>query len=161
MSYTPISKNFVGESGEWQLSNGNCTIERNYGFHFWYAKTRSSRGAKLILPFERPSVPGLTRPLTRNLEIQRSTYLSQTPKNNEASATEFRRIWTKLNVGTIWSPHHGRLLPLIFNTHISFPSSIAVRPLTFVVLPDNIFWNGVYDKQVCKYILPKPMLQAL
>ena len=31
--YTPISKNVVGENGEWQLSNGNCTTERNCGFH--------------------------------------------------------------------------------------------------------------------------------
>ena len=46
--HTPISKNVVGENGEWQLSNGNCTIERNCGFHIWYAKTMSSsRGAKL------------------------------------------------------------------------------------------------------------------
>ena len=46
--YTPISKNVVGENGEWQLSNGNCTTERNCGFHIWYAKTMSSsRGAKL------------------------------------------------------------------------------------------------------------------
>ena len=48
-SYTPISKNVVGENGEWQLSNGNCTTERNCGFHTWYAKTMSySRGAKLL-----------------------------------------------------------------------------------------------------------------
>ena len=41
-------KNVVGEDGEWQLSNGNCATERNYGFHIWYAKTMcSSRGAKL------------------------------------------------------------------------------------------------------------------
>ena len=32
-AYTPISKNIVGENGEWQLSNGNCTTERNCGFH--------------------------------------------------------------------------------------------------------------------------------
>ena len=47
--YTPISKNVVGENGEWQLSNGNCTTERNCGFHTWYAKTMSSsRSAKLL-----------------------------------------------------------------------------------------------------------------
>ena len=47
--YTPISKNVVGENGEWQLSNGNCTTERNCGFHIWYAKTMSSsRGGKLL-----------------------------------------------------------------------------------------------------------------
>ena len=46
--YTPISKNVVGDNGEWQLSNENCTTERNCGFHIWYAKTMSSsRGAKL------------------------------------------------------------------------------------------------------------------
>ena len=46
--YKPISKNVVGQNGEWQLSNGNCTTERNCGFHIWYAKTASSsRGAKL------------------------------------------------------------------------------------------------------------------
>ena len=42
--YTPISKNVVGENGEWQLSNGNCTTERNCGFYIWYAKTMSSSG---------------------------------------------------------------------------------------------------------------------
>ena len=31
--YTPISKNVVGENGEWQLSKGNCATERNCGFH--------------------------------------------------------------------------------------------------------------------------------
>ena len=34
--YTPISKNVVGENGEWQLSNGNCTTERNCGFPVSY-----------------------------------------------------------------------------------------------------------------------------
>ena len=36
--YTPISKNVVAENGQWQLSIGNCTNERNFGFHIWYAK---------------------------------------------------------------------------------------------------------------------------
>ena len=35
---TLISKNVVGEKGEWQLSNGDCTTEWNYGSHIWYAK---------------------------------------------------------------------------------------------------------------------------
>ena len=39
---TPISKNVVGENGEWQLSNGDCTTERNCGLHIWYAKIMSS-----------------------------------------------------------------------------------------------------------------------
>ena len=39
--HTPISKN-VGENGEWQLSNGNCTTERNCGFHICKKKTMSS-----------------------------------------------------------------------------------------------------------------------
>ena len=30
--YTPISKKVVGENGEWQLSKGDCTTERNCGF---------------------------------------------------------------------------------------------------------------------------------
>ena len=29
--YTPISKNVVGQNGDWQLSNVNCTTERNCG----------------------------------------------------------------------------------------------------------------------------------
>ena len=46
LAYTPISKNVVGGNSESQLSNGNCTTERNCGFHIWYAKTMSSsRGA--------------------------------------------------------------------------------------------------------------------
>ena len=40
LQYTPISKNVVEENGEWQLSNGNCTTERNYG------SMSSSRDAK-------------------------------------------------------------------------------------------------------------------
>ena len=59
--HTPISKNVVGENGEWQLSNGDCTTERIRGFYIWYAKTMSSsRGAKLMLPCERQTGPGLT-----------------------------------------------------------------------------------------------------
>ena len=46
--YTPISKNVVGENGEWQLSNGNCTTERNCGFYIWYAKTMSSSGVAIL-----------------------------------------------------------------------------------------------------------------
>ena len=58
-TYTPISKN-VGENGEWHLSKGNCTTEKNCGFHIWYAKTiNSPRGVKLILPYERPTGPRL------------------------------------------------------------------------------------------------------
>jgi len=45
-----ISKNVVGEKGECHLSNGNCTTEKNCGFHIWSAKTMSSSpSAKLIL----------------------------------------------------------------------------------------------------------------
>ena len=29
--------------GEWQLSNGDCTTERNCGFHLWYANFQSLR----------------------------------------------------------------------------------------------------------------------
>ena len=65
-----FKKNVVGENDEWQLSNKDCTTERNCGCHIWYAKTMSSsRGAKLILPYERPTGSGLTPPFTRNLEI--------------------------------------------------------------------------------------------
>ena len=35
-------------NGEWQWLNGDCTNERNCGFHIWYAKTTSSsRGANI------------------------------------------------------------------------------------------------------------------
>ena len=44
--YTPISKNVVAENGQGQLSNANCTIERNCGFHIWYAKKMSSLRAQ-------------------------------------------------------------------------------------------------------------------
>ena len=33
--YIANSKNVVVENGEWQLSNGDCTTERNCGFHLW------------------------------------------------------------------------------------------------------------------------------
>ena len=33
-----ISKNVVGGNGDWQLSNGNCTTERNCGFIFGMQK---------------------------------------------------------------------------------------------------------------------------
>ena len=43
---------------------------RDCGFHIWYAKTMSSsRGAKLILPYERSTGSVSTSPFTRNLEI--------------------------------------------------------------------------------------------
>ena len=62
-------KKKVGENGELQLSNGDCTTERKCGFCIWHAKTMSSsRGTKLILPYERPNGSGLTSPLTRNLK---------------------------------------------------------------------------------------------
>ena len=114
---TLISKNVVGENGKWQLSNGNCTTKRNCGLHIWYAKTMSfSRGAKLA-----------NWRFTRNLEISRSTVLSETPKKNEASATEFWRIWTNHMIRHRRSALHeagimGDYLLLIFNTHISFQS---------------------------------------
>ena len=58
---TPISKNVVGDSDEWQLSNGDYTTERNCGFYIWYAKrVSSSRSAKVILLYERPTGPDLT-----------------------------------------------------------------------------------------------------
>ena len=41
--YIAISKNVVGENGEWQLSNGDCTTERNCGFHLCYANFQSLR----------------------------------------------------------------------------------------------------------------------
>ena len=41
--YIAILKNVVGENGEWQLSNGECTTERNCGFHLWYANFQSLR----------------------------------------------------------------------------------------------------------------------
>ena len=76
-------KNVVGENVEWQLSNGDCSTERNCGFHIWYAKTMSSsRCAKLILPWELPTSSGLTPPFTRNLEIWCSGVPSQTAKKN-------------------------------------------------------------------------------
>jgi len=66
--------------------NGKLAVART----ICYAKTMSSsRGAKLILPYEQPTGSGLTSPFKRNLEIQRSAVLSQTPKKNEASATVY------------------------------------------------------------------------
>ena len=65
-----VSKNVVGENGEWQLWSRDCTTKRNCVFHIWYAKTMSSLcGAKLILPYEWPIGSGLTSPFIRNLEI--------------------------------------------------------------------------------------------
>ena len=74
-----------------------------------------------------PTGFGSTPPLTRNLEIKRSTVLSQTLKKNEASATEFWRI------GTNHMTRHRRsaicgagimedYFLLIYNTHVSFQS---------------------------------------
>ena len=128
LPHTPISKNVVGENVKWQLSKGDSTTEKNCGFHIWYAKTMSSsRGAKLIPPYEWPTGPGLTWPFTKNLEIQRSTALWETPKKNEASATEFWRIWANYMTRHRRSALYGAgimedYLLLIFNTHISFQS---------------------------------------
>jgi len=47
----------------------DCTTERYCGFHIWCTKTSSSRGTKLILPYERPTGSGLTSPFTRNLAL--------------------------------------------------------------------------------------------
>ena len=47
-----------------------------------------------VSSYEQPIVSKFTLPVTRNLEIWRSTILSETPKKNEASATECWRTWT-------------------------------------------------------------------
>ena len=63
-------KNVVGTNTKWQLSNGDCTTERNCGFHIWYAKTMSSlHGAKLIQQHQRPTGSRLTSLFNINLEI--------------------------------------------------------------------------------------------
>ena len=51
--HTPISENVVGENGEWQLSNGNCTTERNCsGFHkFAYLTMKNSIFAGFVRAF--------------------------------------------------------------------------------------------------------------
>ena len=78
------------------------------GFHNWGAKAMSSsRGAKLILSYERLTGGGLTWPFIRNLEIYRSTVLSQMPKKNETFAPEFWRIWTNHTTRYRWSAQHG------------------------------------------------------
>ena len=48
----------------------------------------------LVSLYEQPIVSDFTLPVTRNLEIWRSTVLLETPKKNEASATECWRTWT-------------------------------------------------------------------
>ena len=48
----------------------------------------------LVSSYQRPFVSDFTLPVKRNLEIWRSTVLSETPKKNEASATECWRTWT-------------------------------------------------------------------
>ena len=48
----------------------------------------------LVSSYEQPIVSDFTLPVKRNLEIWRSTVLSETPKKNEASATECWRTWT-------------------------------------------------------------------
>ena len=47
-----------------------------------------------VSSYEQPIVSKFTLPVTRNLEIWCSTILSETPKKNEASATECWRTWT-------------------------------------------------------------------
>ena len=48
----------------------------------------------LVSSYEQPIVSDFTLPVTRNLEIWCSSVLSETPKKNEASATECWRTWT-------------------------------------------------------------------
>ena len=79
--------------------------------------------------------------------------LSQTPKKNKASATEFWRISTN------HMTHHRRsalyeadimenYYLLTFNITYLFSRATAVRQLTFVVLRDNIFEIGLYLDQL-------------
>ena len=56
-----------------------------------------------------------------------------------------------MKVGSVWSRHNGSLFPI--NIHalptFLFSRAIAVRQLTFVVVPDNIFWNScIYIKEI-------------
>ena len=126
--YTPISKKGVGESGERQLSNGNCTTERNCGFHVWFAKTMSSsRCAKLILPYERPTGPGLTH--DRSPEIRNITF--HCPFTNAWEKWSLCH-WILKNVdkpydspskvSTVWSGHHKKLFPV----NIQYPHFFSV-----------------------------------
>ena len=57
-----LPKNVVRENGEWQLSNRDCTNERNCGFHIWYANC-----IKLTMQYERPNGSSLTSSFTRKL----------------------------------------------------------------------------------------------
>ena len=43
--YTAISKKVVGENGEWRMSKGGCTTERNYGYAIWQAKFHKLRSS--------------------------------------------------------------------------------------------------------------------
>ena len=86
--YTLIPNIVVGKNNDWQLSNGDCTTERNGGFH-------------MDKRYDSPS-----------------------------------------KVVTVWSLHHGSLFPILYSIpKFLFSPATAVRRLTFVVLPDNIFWN--------------------
>ena len=116
----------------------------------------SSRGAKLILPCKRLTGSGLTWPFNRNLEIQRSTVISQTPKKNKASATEFWRIWTNHMTHHRRSTLYGAglmgdyIFLLIFNTHISFQSCNRRSAIHWHSLfsPTTFFEIGVFVQEM-------------
>ena len=89
--YTPISKKRCQRERRMAVVERKLHDRKELWFPYLACqkKINSSCGAKLILPYERPTGSGLTPPFTRNLEIKRSTDLSQMPEKNEASATEF------------------------------------------------------------------------
>lgn len=109
------------------LPNGGLNDRKDCGFHIWYPKTmRSSHGAKLILLYEKPTGSNLTSLFSRNLEIQRSTFLLQTPKKIKPlslNAEEYGQTMTRHRSSSL---HGAGIMEdyflLIFNTHISFQS---------------------------------------
>ena len=94
----------------------------------------------------------LTSPVTRNLEVWHSTVLSETPKKNEASATECWRTWTNHKTCHRRSSLHGAGIVdylrwvIIYHQYststVPFGRTISVRQLPFPVLSDNLFWNA-------------------
>ena len=125
---------------------GDCLTKSNCSFHIWFAKTMSSsRGAKLILPQKRPPDSGLT-PFTVNLEILRSTVLSQTHRKIKPlplNAEEYgQTLWLGIegrhfmDINNIQCPHFFSVVqPPFDNWHSSSP-------------PTTLFEIGVFVRYV-------------
>ena len=131
----------VGENGEWQLWNGNCTTARNCSFQIWYAKTMGSlRGAKLGSSSNHDDDGNKNH---TNLHIGQWKTVFLHALHVHLSSFDILKTFSFFQ----W--REMTFFAVVWTTCL-FSRAIAVRQLTFVFLPDNISWNSYIHTRLHK-----------